>query len=92
VIYMKLPKCDEWGTPIAKMPNCPVCDEDELGMMQPGSAFCYRCGAEIADYNWGQNRPQANDKSHCPNCGHFWLRDYPQPVTSCPRCNFPKPS
>ena len=41
---------DEHGTPKAKLPNCPRCDEDELRgrSYNPGErAFkCYRC-------NWG---------------------------------------
>ncbi|MCK5015807.1 MAG: hypothetical protein KAS32_01945 [Candidatus Peribacteraceae bacterium] len=23
---------------------------------------------------------------HCPNCGHFWLRDYGFPIRRCPSC------
>jgi len=42
-----LPGCDEWGTPLAKMPDCPRCEDDELGMLQPGFAVCYACQLEI---------------------------------------------
>jgi hypothetical protein len=31
------------------MPNCPNCEEDELGMMRPGHAICYCCGATVFD-------------------------------------------
>jgi hypothetical protein len=54
-LRLRLPKPDEWGTPVSKMPNCPVCDEDELGMMEPGVAFCYRCGANVYDI---EQRPE----------------------------------
>lgn len=39
-----LPDCDAWGTPLEKMPVCPRCGEDELGMTAPHFAFCYVCG------------------------------------------------
>ncbi len=39
-----LPSCDEHGTPVSKMPDCPNCGEDELGMIRPGFAICYLCG------------------------------------------------
>lgn len=40
---MQLPQVDEWGRPLTKMPNCPRCFEDELGMMSANGAMCYRC-------------------------------------------------
>ncbi len=30
---IELPECDKYGTPKEKMPNCPICKEDELGMI-----------------------------------------------------------
>lgn len=50
-IKMTLPKCNEYGTPKEKMPYCPNCGEDELGMMTPSYAICYSCGIMIVD-NW----------------------------------------
>lgn len=41
--FIWLPDCDRDGVPKQKMPNCPNCGEDELGMVNPGEAFCYRC-------------------------------------------------
>ena len=38
-----LPQCDKWGVPVEKMPNCPNCLQDELGMLKDGIAFCYAC-------------------------------------------------
>ena len=35
---------DEWGTPKAKLPPCPKCDEDELGVIYAELVPCYRCG------------------------------------------------
>ena len=35
------------ATPVSKMPNCPNCKEDELGMMSPDGAFCYCCCSQI---------------------------------------------
>jgi len=40
---MKIPDCDEWGVPVEKMPGCPRCGEDELGMQYPGQVLCYWC-------------------------------------------------
>ena len=48
---MALPPCDEWGVPIWKMPPCPKCSEDELGMLSPGFALCYACGFRV----WGSH-------------------------------------
>ena len=31
-----------------------------------------------------------NISSNCPNCGHFWLRDYDYPVRNCPQCGLLK--
>jgi len=42
-----LPKTNKYGTPLEKMPNCPVCGEDELGMMTDRKAFCCYCSATI---------------------------------------------
>lgn len=44
---MRLPSCDAWGVPTEKMPRCPHCREDELGMMRPGHALCYACGIHV---------------------------------------------
>ena len=38
------PEVDEWGTPLTKMPDCPRCGEDELGLIHPGFMMCYLCG------------------------------------------------
>lgn len=46
-IMAYLPACDQWGTPVEKMPNCPRCDEDELGMIVNGMAYCYSCGVAV---------------------------------------------
>lgn len=40
------PELDEWGTPTSKLPNCPRCDEDELGVIHEQLMICYRCGWE----------------------------------------------
>jgi hypothetical protein len=41
---IKLPAWDGVNKrPNAKMPNCPRCDEDELGMIEPTGAYCYSC-------------------------------------------------
>ena len=35
---------DEYGTPTEKLPNCPRCDEDELGVIHERLILCYSCG------------------------------------------------
>lgn len=42
-----LPIVDENGTPKTKMPNCPRCGEDELGMIQSDVAVCNWCDVTI---------------------------------------------
>jgi len=40
------PEADEWGTPKEKMPDCPKCGADELGLIRPEYILCYCCGFE----------------------------------------------
>ena len=40
------PTLDEWGTPTVKLPNCPRCDEDELGVINEVRVMCYACNWE----------------------------------------------
>ena len=35
---------DEFDTPKRKLPNCPRCDEDELGVIHANLILCYKCG------------------------------------------------
>jgi hypothetical protein len=35
---------DEYDRPKKRLPECPKCDEDELGVIHPGLIMCYRCG------------------------------------------------
>lgn len=44
---MDFPQLDEWGLPRAKLPDCPRCGEDELGVIHEGLVLCYRCGWEL---------------------------------------------
>lgn len=46
----------DWDTlemrPKTKMPDCPVCEEDELCMLFEGHVLCYNCGFEVlAEYD-----------------------------------------
>ena len=45
--HIPLPEVDEYGTPQTKMPNCPNCGEDELGLIWKNEAFCYLCGVRV---------------------------------------------
>ena len=38
---------DEFGTPKVKLPDCPKCDEDELGVIHADLILCYRCGWKV---------------------------------------------
>lgn len=38
---------DEFDRPKVKMPDCPKCDEDELGVIHANLVMCYRCGWKI---------------------------------------------
>lgn len=38
---------DEFDRPKRKLPNCPKCDEDELGVIHANLMLCYRCGWKI---------------------------------------------
>lgn len=38
---------DEFDTPKRKLPNCPRCDEDELGVMHADFCICYACNWKI---------------------------------------------
>lgn len=38
---------DEWGRPKKKLPDCPFCAEDELGVVYEGKILCYYCGFSL---------------------------------------------
>jgi ribosomal protein S27AE len=38
---------DEFDRPKVKLPNCPRCDEDELGVIHADLLLCCRCGWKI---------------------------------------------
>lgn len=38
---------DEWDRPKEKLPCCPKCDDDELGVIHADLLLCYRCGWKI---------------------------------------------
>lgn len=38
---------DEFDRPKVKLPDCPKCDEDELGVIHADLMLCYRCGWKI---------------------------------------------
>ncbi len=38
---------DEFDRPKIKLPNCPKCDEDELGVIHADLMLCYHCGWKI---------------------------------------------
>ncbi len=42
-----LPDVGEHATPLSKMPNCPNCGEDELGMLTADRATCYCCNCVV---------------------------------------------
>jgi len=37
------PELDEYNTPKEKLPNCPNCGEDELGVIHERYMMCYAC-------------------------------------------------
>jgi uncharacterized pyridoxamine 5'-phosphate oxidase family protein len=43
ICKLELPEVDEYGTPLSKMPDCPVCRDDELYMISKDEASCYLC-------------------------------------------------
>jgi ribosomal protein S27AE len=38
---------DEYDRPTVKLPNCPRCGEDELGVIHADLMLCYLCGWQI---------------------------------------------
>lgn len=45
--FLPLPEIDSDGTPVEKMPNCPRCGEDELGLIGVNRVICYLCSAVV---------------------------------------------
>jgi ribosomal protein L37AE/L43A len=41
------PELDEYGTPKTKMPDCPRCGDDELGVIHECLILCYKCGWKL---------------------------------------------
>ena len=45
---IELPEWDARNMrPKTKMPDCPACGEDELGMLCETRVYCYMCGLDI---------------------------------------------
>ena len=102
--FIWLPDCDQDGVPKQKMPNCPNCGEDELGMMMPGQAYCYRCcrtflqavpivaAPEIDDDQWDGCVGDESEGT-CPACGARLqyvelLASADLGVNRCPECGW----
>jgi hypothetical protein len=89
-----LPAVDEWGTPVSKMPNCPHCGEDELGMMlgqhgdHDGFALCYRCQAIVIRHDKTQSLPDI--LLRCGDCPWMGSLGATEPGDEgellCPQC------
>lgn len=47
------PESDEHGTPKVKLPCCPRCGKDELGLIHPELLLCYACRWQLfkCDYD-----------------------------------------
>jgi ribosomal protein L37AE/L43A len=43
----RLGDLDEFDRPRRKLPDCPKCDEDELGVIHADLILCYRCGWKV---------------------------------------------
>jgi len=44
---IRLPTVDHYAAPQEKMPDCPICRKDALGMVTDDEAFCYNCSVFI---------------------------------------------
>lgn len=44
---MVFPDLDCWGRPMVKLPNCPRCDADELGVIHENLVMCYACNWKL---------------------------------------------
>jgi len=53
---MDFPKLDHWGTPLEKLPDCPRCGADELGVIHVSLMICYACG-------WKMEKGEEDDGS-----------------------------
>lgn len=51
---MDFPELDEWGRPLAKLPNCPRCGEDELAVIHDQLLLCYACNFRVEGVNYLQ--------------------------------------
>ncbi len=38
-----IPQLTPLGVPTKKLPHCPACHEDELGVLNPDIMMCYSC-------------------------------------------------
>lgn len=85
---LPLPTCDEWGVPQAKMPNCPHCGDDELGMVQDGFAVCYRCQAIVVRHKPNQSITAV--PLRCADCSWMGRLEAAEPNDDgelcCPQC------
>lgn len=62
---MHFPELDTYGTPTSKLPNCPRCEEDELGVIHAKYLLCYVCGYDQHDDgSYGHNDLIMDDPGH----------------------------
>lgn len=45
--FSKFPELDKYDTPVEKLPNCPACDEDKLGVINHDFIICYACSWKL---------------------------------------------
>ena len=45
--FKEFPQLDADGTPVAKLPPCPNCEDDELGVITDETVLCYKCGWKL---------------------------------------------
>lgn len=84
---IRLPEVDEWGVPLSKMPDCPQCGEDELGLIETDRAFCYQCNCVAVRM---ENRI-TEVPAVCRNCPWIGTIEQTEPGDDgellCPQCS-----
>lgn len=94
---MTFPDLDEHDTPKQKLPNCPRCGDDELGVIHPGYMMCYACGWEMYKDDSPSSTlskrvdelvAEVNRSPLCSKCGstmaHYRLHGYRCMNWGCP--------
>jgi hypothetical protein len=75
---MKFPELDEHGKLKEKLPNCPACGEDEVGLVNPLMLMCCKCNWTLEKTEPPKMRPLLPKIEDLPGSKRYRLHEAKQ--------------